>query len=290
MTEETKLRSEKIQLFETNRPDTPVPKKERILYLDILRGIAILFIFLANIKILSGVFFMSDAEKLAMKTATLDYILRVFEFIFIDGKFYSVFSILFGIGFAVQYQRMKKDDSIFVPFFLKRMSGLLLIGGLHVFLLWLGDILTLYALLGFLLIFFRHFSNKKLLIWAVVLLVMPVFHWLIMYFTNTFYPGNLAGRFFELAGRILSKETTEGIGSDFSLPAYFTITNFKTWIEINLVMPLLRLSRILMEGRAFKVLALFLIGVYAGRQILENNLLSNTRMLKIIMLWGLRIG
>ena len=55
-------------------------------------------------------------------------------------------------------------------------------------------------------------------------------------------------------------------------------------------MPLMRLSRILMEGRAFKVLGLFLIGIYAGRQILENNLLSNTRLIKKIMLWGLVIG
>ncbi len=290
MAEESKRHPGKIQLFETNRPDTPVPQKERIHYLDILRGIAILFIFLANIKILSGVYFMSDAERLSMKTATLDDVLRVLDFLFVDGKFYSVFSILFGIGFAVQYQRMKKDDSVFVPFFMKRMTGLLLIGGIHLFLLWLGDILTLYALLGFLLIFFRHFTNKKLLIWALILLFMPVVHWLMMYFTNTFYPAYLAGRFFELAGGILSKETTEGFSSDFSLPAYFAITNFSTWMEVNLVMPLLRLSRILMEGRAFKVLGLFLMGIYAGRQILENNLLSNSRLIKKIALWGLVIG
>lgn len=109
-------------------------------------------------------------------------------------------------------------------------------------------------------------------------------------FSNTFYPAYLTGRFFELAGAILSKEPTEGLGSDFSLPAYFAITDFRTWIEINLIMPLMRLSPILMEGRAFKVLGLFLIGIYAGRQILENNLLSNTRLIKKIMLWGLVIG
>jgi hypothetical protein len=104
------------------------------------------------------------------------------------------------------------------------------------------------------LISFRHFTNKNLLIWAGFLLFIPILHWLAMYFTNTFYPANLAGRFFEMAGRIVSKESTEGLDSNFSLPAYFAITNFKTWIEINLHMPLLRLSRILMEGRAFKVL------------------------------------
>jgi len=290
MAEESKRHPEKMQLFETNRPDTPVPQKERILYLDILRGMAILFIFLANIRVFSGAYFMSDAEKLSMNTATLDHVLWVLVYLFVDGKFYSVFSILFGIGFAVQYQRMKNDDRVFVPFFMKRMAGLLLIGGMHVFLLWLGDILTLYALLGFLLIYFRHLTNKKLLIWAGILLFMPLVHWVIMYLTNTFYPAYLAGKFFEQAGQILSKDATDGVGSDFSLPAYYAITNFRTWMEINLHMPMLRLSRILMEGRAFKVLALFLIGMVAGRQMLENNLLSNTRRMKKIMWWGLVIG
>ncbi|PLW98991.1 MAG: hypothetical protein C0591_03455 [Marinilabiliales bacterium] len=279
-----------IHLFTTDHPDIPVPKKERIQYLDILRGIAILFILVANIRYLSGEYFIPELQKAAMKNASFDHVLEILAFIFVDGKFYSIFSILFGIGFAVQYQRMNKDDKVFVPFFRRRMLGLLLIGSVHLFLIWLGDILTLYALLGFILVWFRHFSNKRLLIWTGVLLVMPVFHWLAMYLTDNFYPEY----FFRLNKELLN---TAGIelnlnGSDPGIDRteYLAISNLKQLLEVNIFMPLLRLGMILMEGRMFKVLALFLLGVWAGRQILERNILSNTALLKKTMLVGFFIG
>jgi uncharacterized protein len=267
-----------------------VPNKERIQYLDILRGIAILFILLANLRVFSGVFFLSDLQKEAMKTASLDHVLEILAFIFVDGKFYSVFSILFGIGFAVQYQRMNKEDKVFVPFFRKRMLGLLIIGSLHLFLIWLGDILTLYALIGFTLIWFRHFSDKRLLIWTGVLLLLPVVHWLAMYLTDTFYPRY----FFRLHSELVAAASMEMTGeqniSGFNPAEYMAISSVKQLLEVNLVMPLRRLGGLLMEGRIFKVLALFLLGIYAGRQILERNILSNTALLKRTFLWGMVIG
>lgn len=280
----------KIRLFTTNHPDVPVPNKERIQYLDILRGIAILFILLANIQILSGVYFIPDEQKTVMKTASLDHVMEILAFIFVNGKFYSVFSILFGIGFALQYQRMHKDDKVFVPFFRKRMLGLLIIGSVHLFLIWLGDILTLYALLGFTLIWFRNFSDKRLMIWTIVLLLMPVVNWLAMYLTDNYYPGY----FFRLHNELASKAAT-GIAdgqniSNFSFHDYMAISSIQELLEMNLLMPLRRLGGLLWEGRLFKVLALFLLGIWAGRQILEGNILSNTALLKKAMRWGLAIG
>ncbi len=279
-----------IRLFTTDHPDIPVPNKERIQYLDILRGIAILFILTANIRYLSGEYFIPEVQKAAMKTASLDYIMEILAFIFVDGKFYSVFSILFGIGFAVQYQRMIKDDRVFVPFFRKRMLGLLIIGSVHLFLIWLGDILTLYALVGFTLVWFRHFSDKRLLIWAGILLLMPVVHWLAMYLTDTFYPRYFFRLHNQLVAPYIMDMTGENNNPEFSIAGYLAISDVKQLLEANLLMPLRRLGGILMEGRMFKVLALFLLGIYAGRKILENNILSNTSRLKKIILWGLGIG
>ncbi len=279
-----------IRLFTTDHPDVPVPNKERIQYLDILRGVAILFILVANIRILSGEYFIPEVQKAAMKTASLDYVMEILAFIFVDGKFYSVFSILFGIGFAVQYQRMMKDDKVFVPFFRRRMLGLLIIGSVHLFLIWLGDILTLYALLGFTLVWFRRFSDKRLLIWTGVLLVMPVVHWLAMYLTDNFYPRY----FFRLHNQLVAPYAIDMAGENnnpgFSIAGYLAISDVKQLLEANLLMPLRRLGGILFEGRAFKVLALFLLGIYAGRQILEHNILYKTFRLKKIILWGLGIG
>ncbi len=104
----------------------PVKATDRILYLDILRGIAILFIFLANITYLSGTTFYSDDFAASFATAKLDHALDVFFFILINGKFYSIFSILFGIGFVVQYNSVMQTKRSFVPFFTRRMLGLLL--------------------------------------------------------------------------------------------------------------------------------------------------------------------
>jgi uncharacterized protein len=279
-----------IRLFTTNHPDVPVPNKERIQYLDILRGIAILFILVANIQILSGVYFIPDAQKAVMKTASLDHVMEILAFIFVNGKFYSVFSILFGIGFALQYQRMNKDDKVFVPFFRKRMLGLLIIGSVHLFLIWLGDILTLYALLGFTLIWFRNFSDKRLLIWTIVLLLMPVINWLAMFLTDNYYPGY----FFRLHNELASKATTGFVDGEnitrFSIRDYMAISSIQELLEVNLLMPLRRLGGLLWEGRIFKVLALFLLGIWAGRQILDRNILSNTALLKKAIQWGLAIG
>jgi len=68
-----------------------VPNKERILFLDILRGIAIFFTLSANIQYLSGEYFIPEAQKVLLKTASLDYVMEIIAFIFVDGKFYSVF-------------------------------------------------------------------------------------------------------------------------------------------------------------------------------------------------------
>ncbi len=286
----TKPSGDNIRLFTTDHPDIPVPAMDRIQFLDILRGIAILFILVANIRILSGEYFIPEGQKAVMKTASLDYILEILAFIFVNGKFYSVFSILFGIGFAVQYQRMNKDDKVFVPFFRKRMLGLLIIGSVHLFLVWLGDILTLYALLGFTLVWFRHFSDKRLLIWSGVLLLMPVVHWLAMYLTDTFYPWYFFRLHNELFAAAIPEMTSEQNNLRFNPADYMAISSVKQLLEVNLFMPLRRLGGLLMEGRIFKVLALFLLGIWAGRQILERNILSNTALLKKVLLIGLLWG
>jgi uncharacterized protein len=277
-----------ILLFTTDHHDIPVPGKERIQFLDILRGIAILFILIANIRVLSGEYFIPDLQKDAMKTASLDYILEILAFIFVDGKFYSVFSILFGIGFAVQYQRMSINDKVFVPFFRKRMLGLLIIGSVHLFLIWLGDILTLYALLGFTLVWFRHFSDKRLLIWAGILLLMPIVQWLVMYLTDIFYPTYFFRLHNDLAAAAGMTDMNNNPG--FNITRYIAISSVSQLLEVNLIMPVRRLGGILMEGRMFKVLALFLLGIWAGRQIVEHNTLSNTPLLRKMMIWGFAIG
>ena len=270
----------------------PVTRNERIQYLDILRGIAILFIFIANITYFSGTAFYSEATKLSFATSTLDHMMEIFSYTFIDGKFYSIFSILFGIGFVVQYNSAMKSGKSFVPFFRRRMLGLLLIGLAHLFLVWVGDILTLYALLGLTLIWFRDFEDKRLLKWAAVLLLLPIVHWLGMFATGLYYPYPLFFAYDHIAvsqGFALTDWMGAGYES-FDPLNYLAMTEFGSYMIMTVYHPLVRFGMLLLDGRFFKVLALFLIGIWAGRQILDKNILENRDLLKKITLWGFAVG
>jgi len=117
------------------KPTTELsPKKSinRIHYLDALRGIAVFFIFTANIPYLSGYFFFKNRQTLPWANFKFDEIFEIILHTLVDGKFYSIFSLLFGIGFAIQYENLKKQGLPFKPFFRRRMFWLLIFGGIIV--------------------------------------------------------------------------------------------------------------------------------------------------------------
>lgn len=172
------------------------------------------------------------------------------------------------------------------------MLGLLFIGLLHLFLIWTGDILTLYALLGLTLVWFRNFDDKRLLRWAAVLLVLPIVHWLGMFVTSMYYPYALLGAYDQVAvsqGFTLSNWMGTGIES-FDPLNYLAMTDFGSYMIMTVAHPLVRFGLVLLEGRFFKLLALFLIGIWAGRQILDRNILENRSLLRKIALWGFAAG
>ncbi|MCH8547126.1 MAG: hypothetical protein LAT54_10370, partial [Cryomorphaceae bacterium] len=268
---------------------------DRIEYLDIMRGLAIFFIFLVNIKYLSGAAYYSDELKHSFSTAPIDHVLDILIFIFISGKFYYIFSILFGIGLAVQYESYKqkpiKSES-FNRFFGRRMGGLLVIGLLHMFLIWAGDILTIYALLGFLLIYFKDKSDKLLLKWTLILMALPILHWLFMYATRTYYYYTFFD-FVNLHANELSLVTSESAARGRPLLdnlARIQTKELSVWLDMQLHLPIRRLGLILMKGRLFKVLAMFVLGIWIGRQIIYHQIHKDIPRLRKIAFWGFVIG
>lgn len=159
----------------------PVSKSNRIEYLDLIRGISIFGILIANLRWLSlytpggrGVFIFPE----------IDHIVRLLQYIFIEGKFYSIFSLLFGWGMAIQIQRSKKDDAPTAAFIRRRMWFMLLLGGIHMFIIWEGDIVFLYGLMGFILVSLRKYSNRTLLITGISLLLSPI----LLYYLKMKFP------------------------------------------------------------------------------------------------------
>ena len=112
--------------------------------------------------------FLSSEQQAAMPTAYIDEIVRFLQYLVVDGKFYSIFSILFGIGFSLIMERHG------LRLFVRRMLILVIIGFLHLMFIWSGDILLLYAVGGLLLTLMIGLSDKSLFILALSLIMIPV--------------------------------------------------------------------------------------------------------------------
>src|SRR5215216_6776717 len=151
---------------------SPISSQERIEILDVLRGLAVGGILIGNMQWFSGYGMMPPA--LAAQTPLADQITHFLVHFFVEGKFYSIFSFLFGFGFALQISRAEERGDTNASLFKRRLFWLLVIGLLHAWLLWAGDILSIYALMGFLLILFRKKTNASLLKWAIGLMIVPV--------------------------------------------------------------------------------------------------------------------
>ena len=147
-----------------------LPVRERILALDVVRGVAVGGILLANVLVFFGLVFLPPDRAAALSNTAADHATLFLERVLVDGKFYSTFSLLFGIGFGVQLTRA---GAAALPRFKRRLRILLGIGAIHAFFIWAGDILMLYALLGFTMPWFARKSNRDLLRWTAILLAVP---------------------------------------------------------------------------------------------------------------------
>lgn len=103
-----------------------------------------------------------------MTTAGIDEVVRYLQYLLVDGKFYTIFSLLFGVGFSLILSRHP------VSLFVRRMLILAVIGFCHLMFIWSGDILLLYACGGLLLPLFIRLKDRTLLTVAVALIVLPV--------------------------------------------------------------------------------------------------------------------
>ncbi|WNF35052.1 DUF418 domain-containing protein [Bacillaceae bacterium IKA-2] len=157
------------------RPIKPTQRGERIITLDVIRGFSLLGILLVNMQffiapklflMLSGV---SLFEGPASNTANW------FITIFATGKFFTTFSFLFGIGFFLFMERIKAKGLSVGKVYIRRLFFLLLLGLIHAFLFWSGDILLNYAIAGFFLLLFRKSSIEKIKKWAIGLFSVVIF-------------------------------------------------------------------------------------------------------------------
>lgn len=140
--------------------------------MDVLRGLALLGIFLMNIEGMAAPM-MQSMTGIDPRWQGLDRMADALVYVFVQGKFYTLFSLLFGMGFALFLQRARAAG-YGARLFARRLVVLLGIGLVHALLIWSGDILVSYAVAGFALLLFANTSPKALWRWGIGLfLLMP---------------------------------------------------------------------------------------------------------------------
>ena len=140
----------------------PTMLNERVHELDSIRGVAIFGILLMNIMSFAGPF-LDIASLFSLPEMFQGKANQFTLFLintFVTANFYTLFSILFGLGFYIFLDRAKDKTSAPNRLFSRRMTGLLIIGLLHAIFIWYGDILVSYALIGFLLMLFVKVPPK----------------------------------------------------------------------------------------------------------------------------------
>ena len=260
---------------------SPTQTQDRIIILDIYRGFAIFGILIVNMM-----WFNSPITSLisanSIWTGPADIVTRFLITFFFEGKFYVLFSMLFGYGFWLFMNKESSGRQSISGTYARRLLILLFIGIIHVLFFWPGDILVFYALLGFVLMLFRKAKNRTLIIWAVVFLMIPVF-------------------FLGLAVLIsLVPEAKQAMDvamqeQDRIFVAMIerTLTVYQEGSFFEIVRMRFEEYTFVLSGVLFfhvNIIAMFLLGQYAARKGYIQNVKGNLPFFRRLCMWGFIIG
>ncbi|MFM2152446.1 MAG: hypothetical protein RL199_881, partial [Pseudomonadota bacterium] len=204
--------------------------------------------------------------------------------VLIESKFFTLFSLLFGIGFSLQMKSAERQGTAFLPRIGRRLLALLGFGALHAALLWEGDILVIYAFVGMLLIPFRRCSTRTLTRWSVGLLAVPAVGVVLV------TAGSLLARLDPALATSLGSwdsRIVSGFERVFVQPALGTM-GFRElvplrWAAYLEVLPLL-------VSRVPSVLAMFLLGLVVERTGMVADIRSHRVLLGRVRRAGLLLG
>ncbi len=253
----------------------PVTAAERILYIDILRGMALFGILAANMRGFNAPDSVYGNIKVLFH-GRADMIAQGFIDIFIQGKFVTLFSFLFGLGFAVQLTRAEARGAKFMSFYPRRLAALALFGVIHGLLIWWGDILLTYALSGAMLLFFRNRRQKTLLWWAGGIFMLPILAMSGLYIAAMFGKGPFSKP--PKPPDMTKIQSIIGIYSHGTIPQML----HENWVVWKGELPVL--------GFSFYVLFLFLCGLWVWRSGIIERLDDYKPVLIRVCAWCIPIG
>jgi uncharacterized protein len=267
----------------------PVQTGEREIFMDVLRGFAILGIFIANLG--TGFSWYNEGAHLTgpFLLQNWDPKMTFLHHMFIEGKFYSIFSLLFGWGIALQIKKGLASGVDALPTIKRRLFFMLLLGFIHL-LIWPGDIVFFYALVAFLLIPLRKFSNKTLLVTGSLLILSPILlYGLKMLFPVLNFPAEKLREAGIWADIKLNPEF-ENIKTEEEYLAIIKKAGWWEYLKMNISGIFFRFNYLFFVSRIPKVLGMFLVGYVIGRTDFYKNIGQHKKLVTAVIISGLVIG
>ena len=267
---------------------TATAGQERIVELDLMRGFALFGILIVNMQFF-GLPFYTVVSDMNPFTSPADLASRFLVGVAFEGKFITLFSFMFGLGFWIFISRARQKGRSAGPLFLRRLFILALFGAAHAFLFWAGDILLFYALLGLVTMLFLNRKDRTLKVWIVLL---PVLHIL-------FVAGIVAlvqwGMSVPEAADEITREIDQSRAEMEAMAAtameVYRSGTFTEMMEIRRRELAFAYQGFIMGGiGVFYLLAVFLAGMYAGRTGWFTNIGERLPALRRYVPWLLIFG
>jgi len=254
----------------------PVQPTERISEIDIVRGIALFGILMVNMSFFK-IPVMMDRMPSAFSPGLDQAVAWLIQLLF-TGKFYAIFSFLFGLGFYIFMERTLAKGLELVPLYRRRLRVLLAVGAIHLFLLWSGDILFTYALTGFILLAFRSKNEQQVKRWIIGLFIATLFLQGLFGFLQGFGEVMSGESYEQMMGELIGAAVAVYSTGSFSELLYFRLINEVPYIIVSLFVWIPA------------VLAFFLCGLYVGRKGIFKDLNGNRALFKKICAIGFPVG
>lgn len=262
----------------------PIQQEERIAVIDILRGFALLGILIANMVHFSTPIIYLQLTELNIWTDLWDRWVQGTNTILVEGKFYTLFSFLFGLGFIFFIDRAKEKIARPRLLFFKRLFVLFCFGIIHAYLIWYGDILMLYSVSGLLLLLFYYRKPRTLLIWAILFVFISIGPMILMVLGAVYMESIHEGSWTEanqpfieeMVGRIESSYYAYGQGT------FAELMNQRV-VDVHFMLSYAIFTILI-------ILPMFLLGAYTGKKKMFQRVQEHLPFIKKVWLVSLLLG
>ncbi|GIQ68816.1 DUF418 domain-containing protein [Xylanibacillus composti] len=259
----------------------PVQPENRLMELDVLRGFAMFGILLANMLFFSFPYMHASLTGTKHWAAWIDKAAAGFIRIAAEGHFITMLSFLFGVGFVLFLERAQAKGKKAGGLYVRRMLVLLAFGLVHAIFLWSGDILVFYAIAGLVLLLFRHAKPQGLLLGALLFFLIPILLMTMLFGLFALVPP-ADDPLMDLQMTLWLEEERQ-LMEAYAHGSYGDIFDARK-IELSLVY-----TSSIITSLPF-IIGMFLLGAYAGRKGVFQQLASHGGLVRKVWVWSLVIG